>query len=205
MAAERGTARGAVLELYLRRRGKKAWRGFTRICPVGPYIPQLTQSPSLPNMDSRFLAVLTSIGANKKVYKPTVSEIKDVYYKMFCGKKGHTEKDKSAETSTSASHGGLSDGEADPYTGSVGGTGSPYARRSVADLRLPHARELAHARSCVRPRAALAVGGGGAAPPRRRSHGRGGGGIGWVDTRHERRVLRLSAAEEGCPVPSPGT
>ena len=118
-----------------------------------------------------------------------------MYYKMFCGKKGHTEKDKSAETSTSASHGGLSDGEADPYTGSVGGRITLCAPVSSRSLRLPHARELAHARSCVRPRAALAVGGGEAAPPRRRSHGRGGGGVDWVDTRHERRVLRLSAAE----------
>ena len=65
-------------------------------------------------MDPRFLAVLTSIGANKKVYKPTVSEIKDMYYKMFYGKKGHTEPDTSAVARTSASPGGVSTGEADP-------------------------------------------------------------------------------------------
>ena len=36
-----------------------------------------------PNMDPHFLAILTSIGINKKVYKPSVSEIKDMYFKMF--------------------------------------------------------------------------------------------------------------------------
>ena len=32
-----------------------------------------------PNMDPMFLAALTSIGANKKAYKPTVAEIKEMY------------------------------------------------------------------------------------------------------------------------------
>ena len=64
-------------------------------------------------------AVLTSIGANKKVYMPTVSEIKDMYYKMFCGKKAHTAKDRSVEAGTSVSHGGLSNGEANSYAGSA--------------------------------------------------------------------------------------
>ena len=30
--------------------------------------------------------MLTSIGANKKVYKPTVSEIKDMFFKLYHGK-----------------------------------------------------------------------------------------------------------------------
>ena len=30
-------------------------------------------------MDPMFLAALTSIGANKKAYKPTVAEIKEMY------------------------------------------------------------------------------------------------------------------------------
>jgi hypothetical protein len=39
-----------------------------------------------PNMDPEFLAALTSIGVNKKVYKPTVSEIKDMFFKLYRGK-----------------------------------------------------------------------------------------------------------------------
>ena len=39
-----------------------------------------------PNMDPDYLAILTSIGINKKVYKPSGSEIKEMYYNMFCGK-----------------------------------------------------------------------------------------------------------------------
>ena len=39
-----------------------------------------------PNMDPEYLAILTSIGINKKVYKPSLSEIKDMYYQMFRGK-----------------------------------------------------------------------------------------------------------------------
>ena len=34
-------------------------------------------------MDPMFLAALTSIGANKKAYKPTVAEIKEMYFKMY--------------------------------------------------------------------------------------------------------------------------
>ena len=38
-----------------------------------------------PNMDPNYLATLTTIGINKKVYKPSVSEIKDMYYQMYRG------------------------------------------------------------------------------------------------------------------------
>ena len=39
-----------------------------------------------PNMDPMFLAALTSIGANKKAYKPTVAEIKEMYFQMYRGR-----------------------------------------------------------------------------------------------------------------------
>ena len=39
-----------------------------------------------PNIDPDFLATLTSIGVNKKVYKPTVSQIKDMFFKLYRGK-----------------------------------------------------------------------------------------------------------------------
>eukprot|EP00966_Prymnesium_polylepis_P299310 6916364-Prymnesium_polylepis.1 len=42
------------------------------------------------NIDPDFLAKLTSISVNKKVYKPTVSEIKDMYYKLHRGKGAET-------------------------------------------------------------------------------------------------------------------
>jgi hypothetical protein len=41
-----------------------------------------------PNIDPDFLATLTSISANKKVYKPTVSEIKDMYAVPRQGRRG---------------------------------------------------------------------------------------------------------------------
>ena len=41
---------------------------------------------SEPNIDPDFLAALTSISVNKRVYKPTTSEIKDMYFKLYRGK-----------------------------------------------------------------------------------------------------------------------
>ena len=62
----------------------------TRCCPtVQANVEQLfSRSGNLsdPNMDPEYLAILTSIGINKKVYKPSLSEIKDMYYQMFRGK-----------------------------------------------------------------------------------------------------------------------
>ena len=40
------------------------------------------------NMDPSFLATLTMIGVNKKAYTPTVADIKDMYFKLFCNKGG---------------------------------------------------------------------------------------------------------------------
>jgi hypothetical protein len=39
-----------------------------------------------PNIDPDFLAALTSISVNKKVYKPAVSDIKDMFFKLYRGK-----------------------------------------------------------------------------------------------------------------------
>lgn len=38
-----------------------------------------------PHMDAHFLSVLTSIGKNKQVYKPSVSAIKEKYYTKYRG------------------------------------------------------------------------------------------------------------------------
>ena len=50
---------------------------------VPPETPTSTQTSSI---DPDFLATLTPISVNKKIYKPMVSEIKDMYFKLYRGK-----------------------------------------------------------------------------------------------------------------------
>ena len=38
-----------------------------------------------PNMNSIKLGILVMVGVNKKNYKPPVKDIKELYYRKFCG------------------------------------------------------------------------------------------------------------------------